>query len=194
MLGVNDAALEFSPVHVPLEEFKQNMIEMILHVRDPSSKSYSPETKIVLITPLPVCEPMWEDNCLKRKTRMDRGESFTKKYVDATLEIGKALGVPVVNVFDGIKKEIKISKSKLLSEKSTTDTRWLGYNEFFLDGLHLNSKGNDILAKLLFESIDKNFPELQPKKMELFIPSAAEVIKFQHIQNLAQRNSLKSKL
>ncbi|KAJ8699788.1 isoamyl acetate-hydrolyzing esterase [Pleurotus ostreatus] len=52
--GANDACIKPSPQHVPLDKFTENIRAIVQMITSPSSGYYSPDTKIILITPPPV--------------------------------------------------------------------------------------------------------------------------------------------
>ena len=74
--------------HVPLARYTENLKRIIAMVRDKDSEQYSPETKIILMTPPPVIESRTNH----------RKPSVTKTYVEAVMRVGKEEGLPVANV------------------------------------------------------------------------------------------------
>ncbi|PVV02530.1 hypothetical protein BB560_003017 [Smittium megazygosporum] len=187
-LGVNDAVLEQCSSHVPLGEFHQNLLSMIDHLADPNSEYYSPETKFVLITPPPVCEPAWRVTAEKRKLSSVRCEKKSKLYAEEVIKVGKKRNIPVVDVFTRIKTEINEIQAKQAEinvlTNGTTSTgskmvednlRWFGYDQFFYDGLHFNANGSKIMFEMLYDTIITNYPDLAPKKLPIYFPLAAEI-------------------
>ena len=69
----------------------------------------------------------------------NRNMENTRKYRDAVLEIAQSKNIPVVDTWEIFGKD---------------------WNECLIDGLHLNSKGNQLLFEGLAECIAKHFPEL----------------------------------
>jgi len=169
--GANDAAVPPSPQHVPRDRYKANLSHMIQMVKSPTSAYYSPETRIILITPPPVNTKQWN--------RPDNPRVFenTRSYAEAVKEVGKKEDVAVADIwtpiFDGAGQ----------SEE--------GCEKYLYDGLHLNSDGYNVRAKwisvvdklahlrhkVVFQTIitiiDSTYPELNPESGKLqhtFIP------------------------
>ena len=95
--GANDACLPGSSTdqHVPLELFKQNLIDIIRH-----SSVIVHRPRIILITPPPVNEfALEESDLLKGLTDPRRTAEHTKRYADATREVGIELDVVVLDIW-----------------------------------------------------------------------------------------------
>lgn len=115
--GANDAVLPDSPTHqhVPLQEYKQNLRSLITHE---TIEAHQP--RIILITPGPVDEYQF---FVRQRTA-----EHTKLYADACREIGKELGVPVLDLWSVLMAEagwregeplpgsIKTERNKVLGE------------------------------------------------------------------------------
>lgn len=88
LLGSNDAASDNSMQHVPLDEFKDNMIYIINYL-----KSINPDMVIILITPPPnnqdKIDPNWD-------RRVD-----IKKYEQAAVEVATKLRVDLLSLWEG---------------------------------------------------------------------------------------------
>jgi isoamyl acetate esterase len=123
--GANDATVPpENPQHVPLDRFKANLVRLVDMVKSPTSAYYSPDTRIILITPPPVNTYQWEE-----------GRNFVKthSYAIAVKEVGEQVGVPVADVWTAI---------------------WdaAGHNEQALapllsDGLHLSKDGYEVRSR-----------------------------------------------
>ena len=104
--------------HVPFEKFKANLSHLIDMVRSPTSEWFSPETKIILITPPPINTHQWT---------AERTFENTASYAQAVCDVGSKEHVVVVNAWQALwdsagKEEQKLSK-------------------FLSDGLHLTAQG-----------------------------------------------------
>ena len=130
--GANDACIKPSPQHVPLPKFTANLKHLISLVTSPTSPYYSPDTKILLITPPPV-------NTLQRGAdlrsrdppkELDREFKVTEAYAQAVRDVGREVGVPVVDVFQAI--------WSAAGQKEEELAKFLG------DGLHLNGAGYEV--------------------------------------------------
>ena len=95
--GANDACLPGSSTdqHVPLDQFKKNLKAIVNH-----SCVVAQKPRMILITPPPVNEYRLEESDLvKGLTDPRRTAEHTKKYADATREIGAELGVVVFDIW-----------------------------------------------------------------------------------------------
>ena len=170
--GANDAAPAPSPQHVPIDRYKANLGHIIQMVKSSASAYYSPETRIILITPPPVNTKQW------LKPESPRVFETTRSYAEAVKEVGEKENVPVADIwtqmFDGAGR----------SEE--------GCEKYLSDGLHLNSDGYNVranlvlgcqvcshISKVVFKAIvdivESAYPELDPtesqaKLQNVFIP------------------------
>jgi lysophospholipase L1-like esterase len=155
--GANDAAILPSKQYVPLDKYKENLRQMIDIIKDPDSPYYSPETRILLITPTPIEEGARKKN----KGSYDRKSETTAKYVQACEDLANELNIPVLNSW------------KLITDKVTSTNATL--NDFLSDGIHLSSLGNETLFNELLDTIQKNWPELNPDNMKPLTPLWTEL-------------------
>jgi hypothetical protein len=97
-------------------------------VKSPTSAYYSPETRIILITPPPVNTKQWN--------RPDSPRVFetTRSYAAAVKEVGEKENVPVADVWT------KIFDAAGRSEEAC--------EKYLSDGLHLTSDGYNVCANL----------------------------------------------
>ena len=163
--GANDAVPPPSPQHVPRDRYKANLVHLVNMVKSPTSAHYSPDTRIILITPPPV-------NTYERE---DRVFAETKSYAEAVKEVGAQMGVPVADVWTEI------------WEAAGRDER--ACERFLYDGLHLNDAGYEVRSsrsariilvdlkalQIVFSSIMKiikeKYPEIHNEKLQtVFIP------------------------
>jgi len=122
-------------------------------VKSPTSAHYSPETRIILITPPPVNTTQWI------MPTSPRVFETTKAYAEAVKEVGEKEKVPVADIwttiFDGAGR--------------TED----GCAKYLSDGLHLNSNGYSIVFQVITDIVERVYPELNPEGVKLrdvFIP------------------------
>ncbi|PVV04704.1 hypothetical protein BB560_000785 [Smittium megazygosporum] len=180
--GANDASDPTFFQHVPLEEYTSNLEYMINLIYDPSSEYYSPETKIILITPPTLNDDMW-DKTLKSAgySGKNRSNVITKQYADACIEIGNKFSIPVVNLWQAFTDTAESLKNKTdqtsFPPGCTTDTSSsiFGYDQLLIDGLHPNAKGNTLISELVLETINSHYPELSPSNLVELLPSWAEI-------------------
>jgi len=152
--GANDAALAPNPQHVPLPKFKVNLKQIISMVTSPKSAYYSPSTRILLISPPPVNTYQRNADLAARvePREPDRKFEVTKVYAEAVLEVGKEVGVAVVDAWSR------------LWEAAGKDERSL--SAFLYDGLHLNAAGYEIVYNEIIKTIEEKFPELHYDRLK----------------------------
>ncbi|OMJ18191.1 Isoamyl acetate-hydrolyzing esterase 1-like protein [Smittium culicis] len=168
-LGANDSCFSGTQQHVPLIEFKRNIESMITLLRDPSSEKYSPGTNIVLITPPPISEVMWEKTLAGVGVyEVSRSNLSVKEYANAVVEVGKKHGIPAIDAWTALMDEIKAMREERFKSAKLDDLRAQsysdashGFEELLIDGLHLTKRGNDKVFKMLTDIIDEQIPELR---------------------------------
>ncbi|KAJ1999872.1 isoamyl acetate-hydrolyzing esterase [Coemansia thaxteri] len=148
MFGSNDAALAPSRQHVPIDEFRNNIVSMVKMVTCPESKYFAPDTKILLITPPPLGE---------QEAPAERTFASVKACADAVRDVAMQLSIPCVDFWSAM-----VSK---VSEDGQG-----GYERFLWDGLHLNAAGNDLLFTSLMQAIRQHFPDMGPDTMLYALP------------------------
>lgn len=196
-LGANDACLDPSPQRVsrpsnritppsdvrpvlklPIDRCISNLRKMVSMVRSPDSEYYSPETRIILITPPPFSEAARKADLESRDPpiALDRTSENTRKYADAVIELGKELNVPVLDVYTPIWEATDNGDTKKLEA-------------YLYDGLHLSKPGytvcfsinlpNANIAKaclcqvvydLLIQTIAAKYPELHYDALPMTFP------------------------
>lgn len=135
--GANDAAPPPKAQYVPLDRFRANLRTMLWTVRAPESAWYSPDTRVILMTPPPVSTGQ-RGRAQRAKDpprENDREFETTRRYAEAVSEVGKAEGVPVVDLWGR------------LYEAAGRDE--VGLEGFLTDGLHLNEKGYAVSALVI---------------------------------------------
>ena len=134
--GCNDASLPPLPFHVPLAEYRSNLKKMIRMVTSDSSPYYSPETKVLLLTPPPLNTTQWGatpkpyDSLLE----FDRTFETTKAYAEAVKEVAKEEGVLLVDIWQAI------------WDKSGKNEE--GLTGYLSDGLHFLPAGYEVSLSL----------------------------------------------
>ena len=101
-------------------------------------------SRILLITPPPVDPERWCQH--KSASIPDRSVSNTRLYKDACLDVGANRNVVVLDTW----------KLYLGDEECTPVT----VKNILVDGLHLDIKGNMMLADEILDCIKRNWPEL----------------------------------
>ena len=95
--GANDASLPQAQnnQHIPLDEYTQNLENIITH---PKVVAHKP--LIILVTPPPINEHLqWITNKERGFESLSRVAPRTKGYADGACDVGRKLGVPVVDLW-----------------------------------------------------------------------------------------------
>ncbi|KAJ2216153.1 isoamyl acetate-hydrolyzing esterase [Coemansia sp. RSA 487] len=184
--GANDSANSRDGRHTPLNEYSENLRYLVNMLHDPESQHYSPDTRILIITPPAVGDKMTEEYFKDRGWKYNpHKNTVTKKYAEAAVAVARDLKLPFVDTWTAVerrvqgsrKRKLMLSSTEVATETTTTESNaeqsvkragltntdeYDGYDEYLVDGLHLNSKGNELLFKLVSEAINRNWPELRP--------------------------------
>ncbi|KAJ2449477.1 isoamyl acetate-hydrolyzing esterase [Coemansia sp. RSA 2336] len=160
--GTNDATISSWHQHTPIEKFKDNLLYFASLLRDPDSKHYSPSTKILFITPPPV-----GDRMVRERARIDGERPFTRnalarKYAQVVREVAGKVNAPYVDLYTGIEALIKRDRANTTTSADSHAVDFEGYDNYLVDGVHLNKLGNQLLYRMILLAIRKNWPELEP--------------------------------
>jgi len=120
-------------------------------VRSPSSEYYSPETRILLISPPPVnTYQRGADLATRDPPRTcDREFGFTRLYAEAVVKTAQEERVSVADIWT------------VVWEAAGKDERAL--SRYLLDGLHLNAEGYEVRVILVCVKVSND---------HLFVPSS----------------------
>ena len=178
-LGTNDAALPDSGtaeanISVPLSEFTANLRQLIAMLlpdyaplllqpqsRDTAGRYLSSVTALVLITPPQLNITQWQLRHLTppypplSSLPVTRSLTACQQYVAAVREIAASWSIPVVDLWS------------LTAPSPSYD--------MLSDGLHLNTRGNQLLYSALLSVIGSHFPMLMPEMLELDGPLYREI-------------------
>ncbi|KAG6845178.1 hypothetical protein H0H87_012735 [Tephrocybe sp. NHM501043] len=169
--GANDSCIWPSPQHVPLDKFAKNLKEWVDLVHSSKSEHYSPDTRIILITPPPVNTYQRRADLESREPArlLDRDFETTRKYADAVKGVAQEKGVAVTDVWTALWEAAGKVEPSL--------------SRFMYDGLHLNAEGYEVMYKALLATVRQNYPELYYDNLpETFPPW------LQHAEQVAQAN------
>ncbi|XP_025723505.1 isoamyl acetate-hydrolyzing esterase 1 homolog isoform X1 [Callorhinus ursinus] len=138
--GANDSALkdENPKQHIPLAEYVANLKSMVWYLQ----RAGVAGSRVVLITPPPLGEAAWEQECLLQGCRLNRLNSVVGEYAGACLQVAQDCGVDVLDLWT-------------LMQKDTQD-----FSSYLSDGLHLSPKGNEFLFSHLWPLIEKKVSSL----------------------------------
>ncbi|OCT81216.1 isoamyl acetate-hydrolyzing esterase 1 homolog [Xenopus laevis] len=138
--GANDSSLkeENPQQHVPLEEYTENLRCMIQYLKSINIT----QDKIILVTPPPIYEPAWEEQCLLKGCKLNRLNSAAGLYAKACVQVASECGTEVVDLWSQM-------------QESGQD-----YTVYLSDGLHLSSEGNQFLESSLWPILEKKLSSL----------------------------------
>lgn len=137
-LGANDSVEPNQGQHVPIDEYKSNLSDILSTLGDIGV----PQTNLVLVPPPPCVEADWmkfieERDGVKMK-EPGKTLALTEKYHQACIEVANKSGH---RYLPGVWEALS------------------GDPAMFCDGLHFSSKGSETLAKLIIEYLTKSSPE-----------------------------------
>ena len=121
-----------SKQHVPIHEYKSNLCRMIEMIQ--------PHAHALLISPPPVNEEAWAQHCNESDSNRSLEES--KKYAKVVQEVSSERNLPFVDVWSRIYQSV--------SPDSKSESK---LSDFFCDGLHLSSKGNQAVFEAFMEVV-----------------------------------------
>ncbi|XP_045835551.1 isoamyl acetate-hydrolyzing esterase 1 homolog isoform X3 [Meles meles] len=101
-----------------------------------------PASRVVLVSPPPLCEAAWEQACLLQGCKLNRLNSVVGEYAGACVQVAQDCGVDVLDLWT-------------LMQKDTQD-----FSSYLSDGLHLSPKGNEFLFSHLWPLIEKRVSSL----------------------------------
>ncbi|PGH29672.1 hypothetical protein GX50_07582 [[Emmonsia] crescens] len=166
--GANDAVLPGFQQHVPISVYRDSLTKILTH---PLVKAHK-ETNLLLLTPPPVNEyqfsPADADADVDDASLM-RTASQTKLYADACRKVGKALNVPVADVWTAFMTAAGWSAGQPLA-----GSRDGPVNEkleaLLSDGLHFNPAGYKIMYDEVMRAIRTHYPHLAPEDVPIHFP------------------------
>ncbi|CEO98005.1 hypothetical protein PBRA_006119 [Plasmodiophora brassicae] len=149
-LGANDAVLPSEPQHVPVDEYRGNLVDLVDLIAD--RRRTGRGDFLVLLTPPPIDNAAYDADCIRKGySAGTRSLDGVRPYVDACLEVGRLCNVPVIDVFQA-----------MLAAPNWT--------AFLSDGLHLSPAGYEFVYGLLCDVISGAVPQLDAERLPLDAP------------------------
>jgi len=136
LLGSNDSAVVGDRQHIPLNEYRQNLKDIV------SKILVRGDFPVLLMTPPPVDGLAWK--AFLNTPELTRTNENSKAYGDAVKEVASELRCPVVDLWTLMNGA---EKSRSL---------------FLCDGLHLNEKGNRQVYNGIMDVLQSQFPDITP--------------------------------
>ncbi|KAI8870579.1 Ribokinase-like protein [Ramicandelaber brevisporus] len=151
--GTNDASIETSPNHVPVDEYKVHLHAVIATIHE-----RVPLAKILVITPGPIAEEL-----LEKKTRQnDRAKMYSEaaKGTVAGIIDNNVVGIESIAVFDF-----------WTAVKEDSESGLHPLSDYVVDGLHLSKRGNAVLFEGVKEIIESKWPQLSVDALQQVPPA-----------------------
>ncbi|KAJ2378094.1 isoamyl acetate-hydrolyzing esterase [Coemansia sp. RSA 2611] len=145
--GTNDALAPSHPRANPIDSYYHAMHSLVALLRDSNSKHYSPETRIIIVTPPPVGELMLAEPTLTN--------ARTSAYAQMAKRVATEVGAPYVDVFAEIQAHVKQDQAN-----GNVTGEYDGYDKYLGDGIHPNFHGNSVIYELIMSTIGSKWPEL----------------------------------
>ncbi|MCJ1451137.1 hypothetical protein MMC28_001472 [Mycoblastus sanguinarius] len=166
--GANDACLPSSPTgqQVPLPQYIANLKLILTH---PSVVAHQP--RLILITPPPINEYQTEaSDRIKGYAAALRSAEHTKKYADATREVGKESGVAVLDIWGVIMGMAGWEEGRpLVGSREVERSEVL--EGLFVDGLHFLPTAYKVLYESMMELIAREWPDQDPTTLPFVFPT-----------------------
>ncbi|GLC36212.1 hypothetical protein PLESTB_001368000 [Pleodorina starrii] len=167
--GANDAArLEAhgnsSRQHVPLDEYRSNLEEIVSYVKATGVE------RVLIITPPPVSDKLRKAKQIRqmgeqaRDWPLDRTFDHSGEYSKAAAAVAKELGLPCLDLFSILQKE----------------DNW--EEKYLNDGLHFTPLGQEKLGHLVMALLRHEWPEIRPVELPAQFP-AWDAINFTDVKS-----------
>ncbi|KAJ1744391.1 isoamyl acetate-hydrolyzing esterase [Coemansia sp. RSA 1086] len=172
--GANDAQHKRYTGHNPISTYEADLRYFVWLLWSPESEYYSPNTRILFITP-----PATGNRMIQAKRRKEYmpivPNSQIKAYAEVVKKVATDVNTPYVDLYSAIESRVHSQKKRqaqlfdIPDSNNTFSARtgaaeYDGYDEFLVDGLHLNPAGNRLLFNLITATINQTWPELKPSK------------------------------
>ncbi|KAJ2440269.1 isoamyl acetate-hydrolyzing esterase [Coemansia sp. RSA 2440] len=159
LFGTNDSRVEWSEAYNPIDQYAEDLQYFITLLQDPDSEHYSPDARIMIITPPVVGDRKVQELAKSRNTEPEWYNNRTQTYAAKAIEVAQAANVAYVDLHTGM-EDVVAEYRKNISSTDVLD----GYDNYLIDGIHLNVNGSAILFGLIHDTIAKNWPEMIPLK------------------------------
>lgn len=152
--GANDAATEMEKVHVPLDEYRANLAEIVALARRNTDV-------VLLISPPPVDEQrrlsyQLEKYGEKASGVLERTNEAAGRYAAVARKVAASERVPVLDLWTTMQNEE-------------------GWQRFLSDGLHLSPEGQAFVFDRVAEIAAAVSPALNPANIDYDYPSHVEI-------------------
>ncbi|KAL4863947.1 hypothetical protein BDV12DRAFT_201590 [Aspergillus spectabilis] len=163
--GTNDSIIPESKNHIPLPRFKENTRGIILDAQEAG-------IKVVLIGPGPFNHHQFI-SVMEEGWVCDRTTLRARAYCDAAVELGRELGIPVVQLWYIIMADMGWKGGDpVYGLEEVPDQGRLG--EYFNDGLHFLGPAYRSMFVHVMKVIKESYPELYPDRIQDKLPQCDE--------------------
>ncbi|KAJ2774760.1 isoamyl acetate-hydrolyzing esterase, partial [Coemansia nantahalensis] len=152
--GANDAVDPPAPMHNPIDAYADNLRHFIGLLREPTSRHYSPKTRILIVTPPAVSDQMARETAKTMSVFRQVNSASTKRYAERAIAVAREAGVPYVDLNSAIEDKVK--------QLAAGAGAYGGYERYLADGLHLTAGGYELVYDLIVAQIKAHWPEMLP--------------------------------
>lgn len=149
-IGTNDSWFptklkKYNPA-LSVEKFHRNLVEIIEFLL----KNGLSKEKILLISPPTLVAEQWNEFAKRTyNITLEKTPEHTRKYVDATLEVGKQLDIKTFDLFELTSREEH-------------------FNRTFVDGVHFTKYGADLMFEFIKDDVEQLVEKQRQTKRENF--------------------------
>ncbi|KAI9824961.1 MAG: hypothetical protein M1826_007213 [Phylliscum demangeonii] len=152
-------------MQVTVEDFHRNLVKILTH---PTVVAHQP--RLILFTPPPVCEHILEKSDREKGfTTASRSAENTKRYVDAARAVGKELDIVVVDLWTAFMKNAGWKEGETLIGSKSRPASHV-FRELLFDGLHLTSRGQQVVYDELIKTIRLHYPDQVAQALPTVLP------------------------
>eukprot|EP00397_Hematodinium_sp_SG-2012_P062470 GEMP01084428.1.p1 GENE.GEMP01084428.1~~GEMP01084428.1.p1 ORF type:complete len:217 (+),score=42.22 GEMP01084428.1:72-722(+) len=122
-----------------------------------------PDTRIILLTPPPVCHRQRLEFQRVRfpdspSGQLERTNDNAEKYAKACVDVARESNVSVVNLWELMMEAAKASD---VGQEESMQQDAEPWGRYLSDGLHLSHAGNTFVFSKLLETVERDWPELR---------------------------------
>lgn len=161
-LGTNDASTTFQ--HVPIEEYKQNMTQMVQLAEERG-------IKVIIVGPGLHDQRMAVEHFKEKGTPLAQPFSSsraTREYADVAREVALSHKLPFIDLWYLFQKDGGWSSEELLQKEPNL-------SEYLKDGIHYTPKAYEVFYDALIKLIKAHYPELHPDNLPRHCPHYGDI-------------------
>jgi len=146
--------------HISVEEYEQNLTKIVQLIRTVGDGSAC----VLLMTPAPIDDAKRQhfEDAGPRQDQLWTNECV-QQYVAACVRVGKQVGAPVVNLYEGFFEASPAQWCRGMSGGTAQFVDGVGEEALFgTDGMHPCALGGQVIFQLISAAITDHFPHLQP--------------------------------